>query len=598
MPNVDGTLTEEEKRAAAGLPAPAPIIPVQGNEITPFARTAAQVDADAARMEAAGKGLLDDEQRKYLVNTVLGGIGGGTSPEQKAEAARLESTKPKWYDTSQSPVHTKPALGALSVGLQGLAKAAQRNADLSADMPGRWLSMKQRDQGPANLLGIGSGIADYFINRKEREQKSDLDTALKQAQMYRTLNPAKKAGGAGDAQTALGLLNASTNFGNLNVRVPQAESTMRRGEAEVARKAAEDDPASTISKATADALIKAGADPQEVNGLSRRALLASNAFRNIQQSGRVHQYNAEYEKSMSAAQHAQEQVDAQQQKITEDENKRREALAAAAREEGDFQEGIEPTTKERENVGNLIGIRKKTLAAVQQLHKISQRFAEKYGGGVVGRAIQYVKTKGFNADAEDTKLLQDARNIKVDLGASIRGATGMGAPQEFENRITEGLVNAENSVGGILNPDEFYQGFLDSTNRSTNEGLRSNRFYLKGTKPLQPVERPKPEIYTPVPTDYTNGRQAPFSTEAGRPAPGPIVIPQNPLTQTTERLPDQPAQAGSPAKVADVVRAPAATAGGKQKYKVDYHDGQPPAMLELTDEQVKEYTDAGATVTK
>src|SRR5215831_20789552 len=113
MPMPVRDLTEEEKRAAAGVPepivvppgvavaspAPAPVDGTTGAR-QPFVQSYEKTQQDLQRMEEGSHGFLTPDELQEAKNAVLLGIRGGgdvpKTPEEKAAYAKLESTKPNW----------------------------------------------------------------------------------------------------------------------------------------------------------------------------------------------------------------------------------------------------------------------------------------------------------------------------------------------------------------------------------------------------------------------------------------------------------------------------------------------------------------------
>lgn len=609
MPKPDGTPTDEELAAAAGTaPVPAPIDVPGYARVKSFAEHQKQLQ----EMETASQGYLDPEQQKALFDMKYNEIMGPKDPKLAAEQAaakeaQLAKTRPDWYKQPiDGPAHPKPGWGALGQGLGAIAAGAQKQADLGAQMPGRWLSLKRQDQAGANLAGIASGIGNYLINKPQQDEQQDLATALKQAQLHRVLNPVPKGGATSKGDEALSLIRANTGAGSLGLSAKaRVENAGRQGAAQ-AMVADEKNADSTVSEAARQGLLEMGADPVKVGHKSSEQLRRDFPWMNREESQEYQTWHTAYGKSLESLEHANRTNQEQAVKQTEKENARNEQIAQQVRDEVEWQPGTVATDDERKKVAGLIKTRSEAIASISRLREINDRLAEKYGAGAIGRGIAWFKANKINLNPEDTQILTEAENIKGALATGSRLAQDMGAPTGSEYEISKRLTDASNSVGGMLNPNEFYQGLLDSINRNTALGIRANRAFLKGTKPLEGTPAPEPKVYNVTPTDYTGGQPAPGSREARpqqpaarSPAPANIPLPTIPMDTSGGLGPNKPV---TPVVKPDREAARVATeqgrggAGGKKNYRVDFHDGQGPQVVPLSPEEVKEATDLKATV--
>jgi len=614
VPKLDGTPTDEELLAAGAAP-PAPLTVPPASVAPPGYAQVKSFDEhqkQLAEAQAASQGYLDADQQKALFDMKYNEIMGPKDPEQAAreaaaKEAHLKKTRPDWYkQPDPKNMHVKPGWGAIGAGLGAVASGAQKQADLGAQMPGRWLSLKRQDQAGANAAGLLSSVGNYLINKNTNDQKGDLDTALKQAQLHRVLNPVPKGGLTSKGDDALSLIRANTGAGSLGASVKFRAENAERQQAKIQMEADEANPDSTISKAARQGLIEMGASPQLVGSKSAKLLRQDFPWLNRVESQEYQTWHTKFAKSLESEESARKANEEQVLKQIELENKRQDARAEASRNEIDWQPGITPTAEEQKKVGELLLIRNESITSINRLKQITDRMAAKYGAGAVGRGVDWFKSKGINLNPEDTTLITERDNIVGKLSSGSRLAQNMGAPTGKEYEISQTLTNAMDSVSGILNPNEFYQGLLNSVNRSTSEGIRNNRAFLKGTKPLEGAPRRDPQFHEVVPRDYTGGEGPPGAKpppgagpQQGARSPAPERIPLPPVPVTDVNLGDTNQSRNAIAPIPIRPTTPEAqTTGAKAKYSVDFHDGQGPQDVELTPEEVKEAEAAKATITR
>lgn len=622
MPTIDQILASDEERRQREAAAASGVVPGPLDGYGARVRSAQDIQADLNKLDNVG--LFTPEQTKELSKRYYDSITGGQTddaPKTRDPATgKLVSTKPNWYKPG-GPTTVKPGWGALGAGLGALAEGAQQRAGMIAKRPGVWNSTVHKAQQQATLAGIGSAVGNYLINKDKNDSDAGLDRALKEAQMYRVLNPGRAGGSAGGLAEAL-RLNAA--YGNLGARVVQAGDVLQRANTEQARKADEDNPSSPISRQAAQAAVDTGAAPPEIVGTW--------SVNQIKQQ--LPTLRAMHEKTLASMERVNGLIDKQKAEIEKEERERSEKIVAQQMPTVQWRENFVSSPQNTEEVRNIVTGRITSLQATKRLQEISQYFQDKYGGGTVGGVRQWIKEHGYNFDQEDEAMLAEAALHKQTLGTGVRMRNQMGAPTGIELQLSTRLTDSSQTVGGLLYPQEFYDGVAKAVNDGAAAALFSRNAWLPGMKPLEPLERDTPKPYTPAPVDYRmRGSEArtPGQSPAPQPLPGanlpaepqqvpaerppqapppnsaaPIVQPQAAVPaipadarvapQEPEPLPDNATRKqrivhAAKQEIADAVRG----ATGGKTFVVDFGDGQPP--IDATAEEAEQARAAGAKVT-
>lgn len=651
MPNPDGTLTPEEEeaaRAAAGVPSPVAL--PQQQAASDYRNISSNVESLAEtkdRLDEARYGGLGKEDSGKLLHAMFDDAMGKSTDDAKAvdpKTGRLVSTKPSWYGASTAPTHQPAWQRGLSGGLGVLAAGAQKNADVSAGTAGRPLSLKQHDQGKANVVGLLSGFGQAYLNKPQADEKQDLDTAVKQAQMYRILNPSR-AGGAGSHTTQLkDVAGYSNQIGNLGARTTIAAANAQRDTAAAQKKVDEDTATSPVSIENATVAAKFGAIPEsEIGKISLRALRQNQPFLQLEKSQEFQLYMSNHRAELASIKHANETNDAQAAVVAKEDRARAQSQIDSRIKGVTWDGGPDyvPPPKLRDEVQALVSSRETSLGAIHDIKAGIAHFKEKYKSGFgnwVSSLRLAVKTGAkINFDAEDEPWISKINIARDQLGADQRIRNGMKAPQGIELKLTNELVNSDATVGGLLFPDEFYNGLADGLNKSTARGIKARfgTFNPDSSAPTEPNEKLR-KTYNVQPVEFTGGQERPgrrpfsvapqpsFSGEqppagepeqapeqvpqgavqapeqapqapqaaAKRPAPAPVQLPEVPVVSdrlSTAQMPPKP-NFNQPAPAAQKPEA-------KRRYNVVMPGSKTAELHELTPAEVQELTDIKATVT-
>lgn len=618
---------EEEQRAAAEAAAAADPSGYASRVKSLDELRATQQAFDEARFGPLGEQRVRDmfnemDRQRAAENSADAG-------QSKTADGRVVSLKPDWY-TASAPTHTNTAQKILDPTLSAFAAGTQRMADASKGTPvAGW------QQGQANFAALANGIGSAFLNSKQNDEDRDLQYALKQAEMFKALNP--RAGEHAGSKALADALRLNQAYAQLGMGAERAKDVAQRGNAAQQRWVDQDSAGSPISLHSAQTAASAGWLPQDQTGkVTQNELKQFAPFALQDQQHRFQVGFNDYKQNQEAQQHADQVNQSQTAKVADEARQRAQSQVDAQIPGVEWMGGPDyvPPSETRKEVQQLVASRESSLGAIRDIKAATQYFQNKYGndlGSWYAGVRQAIKTGGnLNLDPEDQAYISKIQLAKDTLGADQRIRNGMKAPQGVELKMMNELLNSDSSIGGILFPEQFYNGLAEALNLQTGRAVtkRNARFSdapvapnpnIRATAEVQPqhyygggeqsVVGPRPfsvpQRFSPDATQ----QQQPAAAQQGpgaAPAPAAFDIPT-----TSERLQTAPvdarggsaamqdARGGKPAPKTTAEREdvtskgeklgakPAQMEGKSRRYTVDLGDGNV-EVHELTDAEADE----------
>jgi hypothetical protein len=263
------------------------------------------------------------------------------------------------------------------------------------------------------------------------------------------------------------------------------------------------------------------------------------------------------------------------------------------------------TPQQREAVQNSLGALGSSRQAILRLQQIASKWQDKFGGS--GKIREYVAEKhGLNLDPEFAADIAEANALKEQLRGDASKRGDLGKPSAVELEMTKSLVDPNNTLSGVLFPQEFYKGLSSAIENQTREKNYANGFRMHGMPAFEQSAPSSPKLRS---TAALEGRDY---TEGLPPAPPrPFEVGQRPDFSSRPGV-----SAGDSLSVTPSVQSPEAEAaqrdarhgqpmpakprgtGAKKSVKIDYGDGEPPVVKDLDDAGIEKYLQAGAKVTE
>jgi len=512
-------------------------------------------------------------------------------------ASRTVSTAPDWYQGGKPPPSNSGwATTAQVLGSVGAAPHLQALKD-----PKRPAGLKQQDaRSAAMATGLSTLLSNLFTKGAD-SKRAELDAAVKEAQMTKTL-----PGGKSHAQLEL---DATNNY------IEQAQRG--RGQDDVAKKRAYDqaqtdaelNPNDPQAIAWRDALIAARVPEAQVRGLGRKALQGIAAANNITlQAG-----HTASQKEVDANE-AERQIILKQKleldsKLNDELRKEQTRRGESAVPEVDWVNNTPPPGKAVEDVRELYRTKKGFIDRIDRMRAIQPRieqlareYARKHGlGDDMGKALAMMGplmkwTETVGPEAQD--LVNEASVLQRSIQNFIRSESysNLGVMQKWEDLMTKVQIPTAGSVTGFMRGESAWKGLRNDVERMWQDGVTAanGRARAPGQAapdsgartPEQQIEA-RPDVALPPKKTY-NPRTGQIETQ---PESEPVPTATDTLSGTGAAIPKVPGatppSAEDAAKIAGAkargapapVQGPAGTkhytitAGNKTK-EVDYTPAQ------------------------
>lgn len=419
--------TGEKLTPPEQLPPPEPV-DEKASALTQLNDLGSRFDAGAAPEPEDRRTRLQN-QRDEKINSLLNQTGQQMAGDQ-AQEAKIVSTRPDWYGGGAPP---KMSTGK-QVGrdiLSTLLSIPAATSQVALSNPYTPMRMKY-DAARTAAVSQGAGnLVQNLFNKPQTDAAQELDTASKQAQMYKTLSPRLNGRTGNDALGVLRALQSET-------RIADNEA---KEQDRLAERAELRDPESKRSRSVQELFVKSGIiAPEDASKYSGEYLLQNRT--NLMQAAAQKERGTETDRKFDMQRYLQGEKAETEQKI----QAAKEQRAEEQRKAESFIPGYEwlghpPSPQAVKETRDLIDNKNVVVNGAHRLKEIQDQLNKaSAAAGMFGDYHQYI------SDAQEKRLLAEARVIKENIDTAKRVLYDMGVPTGKELEY----VGATNPQAGSL----------------------------------------------------------------------------------------------------------------------------------------------------
>lgn len=501
----------------------------------------------------------------------------------------LESVAPSWYKAGAPPGKNQWAQDLMST----IGSATDARTKVALADPRRPSFQKMQDANQGALLSGVTGVLSGLFGKKSSDHSDDLNSAVKEASMMRTV-----PGGSSSQRDA-----------DNNLKLAQLQR-QRIADADIHKKREFDQQQVLDLHDPNDPEAVAAREFLDANGFPVPENMTRDQLKNMRAA-----INQKQNQGATSEQHSTDASNRERQAVIEANLKNEDKVSDQTRKEAadknsaDFGSDFvwrKGVVGDKDVARKAMTVRSKGLADVKEMMGIQDRLDELHkglGGGWTGTVDQWAAQ--LPGDAQYRKEVSDLANraayLRQVLTADFRADANLGVPQVWEQRLANQLLPAAGSFTGWAKGKAAWKAFEQDVDRSTYAKLYSSGGGLKSLgdeekaaapydthqREVAPIAKAQVKMASPKrrSTDVAELPPDSLGTTQGKP---PLVSDQDIDRSIDARTQPENRNPQAPKKVAAPVTTDAVgPASVKHKYMITPRGGGNPFPREMTDSEAE-----------